>query len=318
MGKFKEKEPGMRFLIVGAGALGGYYGGMLLKGGADVTFLVRPQRAAQLAERGLIVKRAAGEFHTLVKTVLAGAIEDRYDIVLLACKAYDLDAAIEDFSPALSPSGAILPVLNGINHIDLLRDRFGAVQVLGGVTSFSVERTPEGDISVAGHATEQTSFGELTGEHSSRCEAIRAVLAAGGTPSTVSDHIVAEMWGKLSGFAAAAAIAVLTRARAGEVAAAPAGPSFVAAALDECARIATGEGYPPPVTVIDRYRRIYGQVGSRAAPSMLFDIENGRPTEGDHVVGDLVRRADRLGVEAPLLRAALCNLQIYEAGRARN
>jgi 2-dehydropantoate 2-reductase len=216
MGKFKEKEPGMRFLIVGAGALGGYYGGMLLKGGADVTFLVRPKRAAQLAERGLIVKRAAGEFHTLVKTVLAGAIEDRYDIVLLACKAYDLDAAIEDFSPALSPSGAILPVLNGINHIDLLRDRFGAVRVLGGVTSFSVERTPEGDISVAGHATEQTSFGELTGEHSSRCEAIRAVLAAGGTPSTVSDHIVAEMWAKFSGFAAAAAIAVLTRARAGE------------------------------------------------------------------------------------------------------
>jgi 2-dehydropantoate 2-reductase len=307
----------MRFLIVGAGALGGYYGGMLLKGGADVTFLVRPRRAAQLVARGLIVKRAAGEFHTPVKTVLAGVIEGCYDIVLLACKAYDLDAAIEDFAPALGTTGAILPVLNGINHIAVLSDRFGAVRVLGGVTSFSVERSPEGDISVAGQSTEQTSFGELTGECTSRCEAIRAVLAAGGTPSTVSDHILAEMWAKFSGFAAAAAIAVLTRARAGEVAAAPAGRDFVAAALDECARIATGEGYPPPVTAIDRYRRIYSQIGSRAAPSMLYDIENGRPTEGDHVVGDLVRRADRLGVEVPILRAALCSLQIYEARRAQ-
>jgi 2-dehydropantoate 2-reductase len=313
----KEKEPVVRFLIVGAGALGGYYGGMLVKGGADVTFLVRPQRAAQLAERGLIIKRPAGEFHTPIKTVHAGGIEGCYDIALLACKAYDLDTAIEDFAPALSPGGAILPVLNGINHVALLSDRFGAGRVLGGVTSFSVERTPEGDISVPGHATEQTSFGELTGESSSRCEAIRAVLAAGGAPSMVSDHIIGEMWGKFSGFAAAAAIAVLTRARAGEIAAAPAGPGFVAAALDECARVAAAEGYPPPAAVIDRYRRIYSQIGSGAAPSMLHDIENGRPTEGDHVVGDLVRRADRLGVEAPILRAALCNLQIYEAGRAR-
>src|SRR5262245_7019288 len=181
----------MRFLIIGAGALGGYYGGMLLKGGADVTFLVRPRRAAQLAERGLIVKRAAGEFHTPVKTVLASAIEGCYEIVLLACKAYDLDVAVEDFAPAFSPGGAILPVLNGINHIALLSDRFGAVRVLGGVTSFSVERSPEGDISVAGQSTEQTSFGELTGEHSPRCEAIRAVLATGGAPSTASVQIVA-------------------------------------------------------------------------------------------------------------------------------
>lgn len=307
----------MRVLIIGAGALGGYYGAMLLKGGADVTFLLRPRRAAQLAERGLIVKRADGEFRTPIRAVLAGAIEGCYDIVLLACKAYDLEAAIEDFAPALSPSGAILPVLNGINHIALLSDRFGPVRVLGGVTSFSVVLTPEGDIALASHAAEQTSFGELTGERSPRCEVIRAVLAAGGAPSTVSDHILAEMWAKFSGFAAAAAIAVLTRARAGEVAAAPAGAGFVAAALDECVQVATAEGYPPPVAVTDRYRRIYSQVGSKVAPSMLYDIENGRPTEGEHVLGDLMRRADRLGVDAPILRAALCSLQIYEARRVR-
>jgi 2-dehydropantoate 2-reductase len=307
----------VRFLIVGAGALGGYYGGMLLRGGADVTFLVRPRRAAQLAERGLVVKRAEGEFATPVKTVSASAIDGRYDVVFLACKAYGLDGAIDDFAPALSPGGAVLPVLNGINHIALLRDRLGADRVLGGVTLFSVVMTAEGDIVVPGHGSGQTSFGELTGERSGRCEAIRAAFAAGGVLCTVSDDIVAELWAKFSGFAAAAAIAVLTRARAGEVAAAPAGSGFVAAALDECARVATAEGYPPPPAITDLYRGVFSQIGSDGAPSMLFDIENGRPTEGEHVVGDLVRRADRFGLEVPILRAALCNLQIYEARRAR-
>jgi len=305
----------VRFLIVGAGALGGYYGGMLLKGGADVTFLVRPARAAQLAERGLVIKRADDEFRTPVKTVTAGANEGPYDVVFVTCKAYDLDVAIDDFAPALSRRGAVLPVLNGINHIARLTDRLGADRVLGGVTFFSVVRTPEGEIRVPGHGSGRTSFGELTGERSARCETIHAAFTAGGLPSTASDRIVTEMWEKFSGFAAAAAIAVLTRARAGEVAAAPAGADFVDAALDESARVTTAEGYPPSTAITDMYRRAFGEIGSNAAPSMLFDIENGRQTEAEHIVGDLVNRADRLGVNVPILRAALCNLQIYEARR---
>ena len=306
----------MRFLIVGAGALGGYYGSMLVKGGGDVTLLVRPAWAAQLAERGLVIKRADDEFRTPVKTVTAGANEGPYDVVFVTCKAYDLDVAIDDFAPALSRRGAVLPVLNGINHIARLTDRLGADRVLGGVTFFSVVRTPEDEIRVPGHGSGRTSFGELTGERSPRCETIHAAFNAGGVPSTVSDHIVTEMWEKFSGFAAAAAIAVLTRARAGEVAAAPAGAGFVDAALDECARVTTAEGYPPSAAITDIYRRAFGEVGSNAAPSMLFDIENGRPTEAEHIVGDLVNRADRLGVDTPILRAALCNLQIYEARRS--
>src|SRR6516225_10383011 len=84
------EEVVVRFLIVGAGALGGYYGGMLLKGGADVAFLVRPQRAAQLAARGLVVKNPEGDFVSPAKTLLAGEVDGPYDIVLMTCKAYDL------------------------------------------------------------------------------------------------------------------------------------------------------------------------------------------------------------------------------------
>jgi len=204
--------------------------------------------------------------------------------------------------------------LNGIVHIDVLSERLGAARVLGGVTRFSVVRNDE-EIVRPGVGPMQTSFGELTGERSRRCEAIQAALIAGGVPCTLSDNIVAEMWDKFSGFAGGTAVAVLIRGRAGEVARAPAGAAFAAAAMDETDRVTSAEGYPMPAAVKDLYLGLMKQRDSVAAPSMLYDIENGRPTECEHIFGDLVRRADRLGVDAPILRAALCNLQIYEARR---
>ena len=305
----------MRFLIVGAGALGGYYGGMLLRGGADVTFLVRPHRAARLAARGLTIKLPEGGFETPIKTVTAGALGGPYDIVFLTCKAYDLDSAVDDFAPALSPSGAVLPVLNGINHIGVLSDRLGANRVLGGTTQFLVIQTPEGDIVPTIHGKGQTTFGELTGGGSARCEAILAALAAGGVPCSISENIVAEMWMKFCGAAASFTIAALMRARASEVIAAPVGARFVAATFDECARIAAAAGFPPQAWLREIVLQVWSQPGSNYGPSLLADIENGRPTEGEHVIGDLDRRADQHGVEAPIVRAALCSVQIYEARR---
>jgi 2-dehydropantoate 2-reductase len=307
----------MRFLIIGAGALGGYYGGMLIKGGADVTFLVRPRRAAQLAEQGLVIKRADGEFRTPVKTVSAGAIGGPYDVALLACKAYDLDTAIDDFAPALSPAGAVLPILNGINHIETLAAHFERERVLGGVGMVNAELSPEGAIAFRLAAENHISYGELDGQSSGRCEEIRAAFAAGDVPSAVSGRIVAEMWGKFCGYAAVATLATLTRARAGEVATVPSGAAFAAAAFAECARVIAAEGYPPPPEIEGFVRRLYARVGSDYRPSIAVDLEAGRPTEGEHTIGDLVRRADRLGIDVPILRAALCNLQIYEARRLR-
>src|SRR5262249_38875326 len=210
---------------------------MLLKGGADVTFLVRPRRAAQLAERGLVIRRTAGEFQTPVKTVSAGAIDGPYDVVLLACKAYDLATAIDDFAPALRPGGAVLPILNGINHLETLAARFGRERVLGGVGMVNAELSPEGTIAFRTAAENHISYGELDGQRSDRCDEIRAAFAAGDVPSAVSDRIVAEMWGKFCLYAAVATLATLTRARAGEVAAAPSGAALVAVAFAECARV---------------------------------------------------------------------------------
>jgi 2-dehydropantoate 2-reductase len=248
--------------------------------------------------------------------VSAGATDGRYDVVVLTCKAYDLDVAIDDFAPVLSPAGAVLPVLNGVNHIDILSDRLGADRVLGGVTQFLVNQTPEGDIVPTIHAAGGTFFGELDGERTPRCEEILTALNAGGVKCTLSETILAEMWGKFCGAGPSFAVAGLLQARAREVAAAPAGADVVAATYDEGARICAAEGFPPPDWLRDFFiHQLWCKPGSDYGPSLLADIENGRPTEGEQVVGDLVRRADRLGLDAPTLRAALCRLQIYEARR---
>ena len=307
----------MRFLILGAGGLGGYFGGMLVRGGAEVGFLVRPRRAAQLAERKLVIKEPGGDSVIPVRTFTAGEIDGKYDVVFLTCKAYDLDSAIDAIAPAIGPGSAILPVLNGVNHIDILREHFGAEQVLGGMIIVRAELAPNGDIvrPTIGGVSEDAAFGELTGERSARCEAIHNALMSAGIPSRISDDILGDMWTKFCGFCCNAAVSTLTRAFAGEIASAPAGAGFVRATFDECARATTAEGYPPPHSLRDLCVGLYSQPGLGYRPSIAADLEAGRPTEGEHTIGDLVRRAGRRGLDVPILQAALCNLQIQEARR---
>src|SRR6201994_2592603 len=122
----------MRTLVVGAGAIGGYFGGRMLQSGRDVTFLVRPKRASELASAGLVIKSPNGDV-TLKNppTVQADSIKDKFDVVVLSCKAYDLEDAINSFAPAVGPQTAIIPLLNGMLHLDILDKEFGKERVLG-------------------------------------------------------------------------------------------------------------------------------------------------------------------------------------------
>jgi 2-dehydropantoate 2-reductase len=305
----------MRFLVLGAGSLGSYFGGMLLQGGADVSFLVRPKRAAELAERGLVIQLADREIRRPVMTLLADRIDGRYDVVLVACKTHDLGSAIAALTPALGEHNAILPIPNGINHITILADLFGRDRVLGGLTNVAAARSPEGEVIRLPGTAGTPTFGELSGAHTARCDEIQQAFAAGSVPSRISDSIIAEMRVKLFGFAAVAEIATLTRARAGEVAAAPASPAFIDSVIEECARVTTTEGYPPPAAVKDAIRELFAQPGSIYSPSILRDLEQRRPTEAEDTIGELVRRADRRGIDVLLLRAALRKLQVHDFRR---
>jgi len=308
----------MRYLVLGAGALGGYFGGMLLKGGADVTFLVRPKRAAQLQRDGLVVKSQDGELRVQARTLQQGQVDGAYDVVLLCCKAYDLDDAINAIAPAVGDQGVVLPVLNGVRHIEVLAKAFGAQRVLGGLTAINAALMPDGIIQQSQVQINITAIGELDGRISSRCTAIKTALEAGGIPVQVSENIIAGMWMKFFGFACSATVASLSRSRAGAIASSGAGASFVSAVIEECTRAVTAEGYPPPPETAGLIQGLFSQPNSTYGPSMLIDIEDGRPTEAEHTIGDLMERATRRGVSTPLLGAALCNLEAYEINRSRS
>jgi 2-dehydropantoate 2-reductase len=237
-----------------------------------------------------------------------------FDVVLLTCKAYDLDSAIEAITPAIGPDSAILPILNGLRHIETLAARFGAGRVLGGMTAVNTMLLPNGEIEQSPLKIDWNLLGELDGTVSSRCRAIQADFAAGGQVFTATENILAQMWLKMVGFCCIAAITTLTRARAGRIARAAAGRAFVEAVIQEALQIAGAEGFPQPSAAADPVRATFAQADSSYGPSILVDMENGRRTEADHTVGDLLRRGAARGLSLPLFTAAVCNLQCHELG----
>jgi 2-dehydropantoate 2-reductase len=290
---------------------------MLIKGGADVTFLVRPARATQLNRDGLVIKtQEGGELRSQVRTVQQHELNGTYDVILLCCKAYDLDSAIDAITPAMGDQSVIVPVLNGVRHIELLSERFGSGRVLGGLTAVNAAMMPDGTIQQSQLRINLNVIGELDGRASTRCTAIKAALDAGGIPIQVSDNILAMMWMKFFGFVCSATIATLTRSRAGAIAKSVSGAFFVSAVIEECTRVATAVGYPPAPDMAGLVRGMFSQSDSTYGPSMLIDMEGGRRTESEHTIGDMAVHAGRANVSTPILTSALCNLQAYEITRS--
>jgi 2-dehydropantoate 2-reductase len=306
----------MRILVVGAGAVGGYFGGRLLEAGRDVTFLVRTRRAGELAEHGLTIRSPLGDFHRPSPPVVSPeALAGPFDLVLLSCKAYDLGGAMESFARAVGDGTTILPLLNGMRHLDALADRFGAKPLLGGQCVISATLGNDGAI-VHLNELQALSFGELNGSRSRRTEMIgSALVGAAGFEARLSDEIRQEMWEKWVFIASAAGIGCLTRASVGDYLAAGAS-DLATGILDECATIATGQGYPPRPAAIDRARAILTAAGSPLKASMLRDIEGGKPVEADQIIGDLLRRSANPD-DRSLLRIAFLNVKAYEIERLR-
>lgn len=310
----------MRVLVVGAGAIGGYFGGRLLEAGQDVTFLVRPGRAAELAAEGLVVNSAFGDFTMAAPpTVLAGDLDAPSDLVLLSCKAYSLDDAIASFAPAVGPDTAILPLLNGMRHLEILDRHFGEEHVLGGQCVIAATLDARHRV-VHLNRSHELSFGERDGALSHRAHAIAEAMRGAVFEARASERILSEMWEKWVFLAAFAAGTCLMRAAIGDIAEAPGGAELMLGLLDECRRIAEASGFPPQDRFIERTRGVLTAAGSPLTASMLRDIENANPIEADHIVGDLIGRGESAGVppeNRALLRLAYTSLKAYEARMRR-
>jgi 2-dehydropantoate 2-reductase len=306
----------MRILVVGAGGIGGYFGGRLLDAGRDVTFLVRPRRAAELARTGLVIRSVLGDVHRAAPpTVTADALRNPFDLVLLSCKAYDLEGAVNDLAPAVGSETAIIPLLNGMHHLNVLDARFGAEQVLGGQCFISAALGENGEI-LHLNAAHLLSFGERDGSRRARTEQIASALSGASFEARLSGAIVQEMWEKWVFIAAGAGITCLMRASIGDIVAAG-GADPTLTLLSECAAIAAREGFAPSASAMERSRATFTAAGSTLTASMLRDVERGARTEADHVIGDLLQRNGASPNESRLLRTAYVHLKSYEARRAR-
>src|SRR5437667_3885393 len=281
--------PAMRMLIVGAGAVGGYFGGRLAQAGRDVTFLVRPSREKQLAQDGLRIISPHGDAVLAPKLVSAEEIGTPYELVFLSVKAYALEAAMNDFAAAVGPETMILPVLNGMRHIDLLAKRFGEHAVIGGVCLVATESDGQGRI-VQLADVQQLVYGERNGESTPRLKTLDATLQGAGFDARLSPDIMQAMWEKWVQLTSLGAITCLMRGTIGEIVAAPGGAELSIDALNESAAVAAACGHKPSEKVLSRHAAAMTAPGASLTSSMYRDLREGAPVAACHIVSASIGR----------------------------
>ena len=304
----------MRLLVLGAGGIGGYFGGRLAEAGNDVTFLVRARRRAQLEPDGLRIVSPAGDLTMPVALVSGDEVKPDYDAVLLTCKAYDLDSAMDAIAPAIQPGVAVVPMLNGMAHIDRLADRFGREQVMGGTCSISVALDANGVIRHA-NTLQRIAFGELDGAASARSSALAAAFGKTRVEWELSPNILLNMWEKISFLSVLAATNCLFRATIGEIVRAPGGLEAIERALEANFEVLRREGFAPRPAAVEFARKTLMNPASPLRGSMLHDLESGAPVEADHIVGWMLAKARKHGVDDTVLSLAYTSLKAYEARR---
>jgi 2-dehydropantoate 2-reductase len=304
----------MRVIVIGAGAVGGYLAAMLAAAGRDVTLLLRPARAA--AYGGALTVRAEGELRRIaIPATTRGSVTPRHDLILLACKAWDLDDAMADIAASRGHDGVVLPLLNGLAHVAALNARFGTEAVLGGTARIQARMAADGAIERL-NDWRTITLGEQAGGVSARVAAIRDLLDAPGVIAITAPDVMGAMWEKFVHLATAAAATCLMRASVGEIVRAEGGAAFLAGLLETAARIAAAHGHAPSTAFLETYRAVFADPASAYVTSMARDLERGARTEAEHILGHMVRLAEQAGFEPGAFRLAQLHMAAYDQRRA--
>lgn len=304
----------MRILVVGAGATGGYFGGRLAQAGRDVTFLVRSGRAETLRKEGLRLMTPDGEVTLRPQLTLVEDIKQPYDVIILAVKAFALESTLLDIAPAIGQDTLIMPILNGMKHLDILTTRYGKSAVIGGMCKITATLNPQGHI-IQMSPLHELYYGELDGLTTQRIQALDRQLSGAGFDTFLSTSIINDMWEKWLLLASLGAITCLMRGNIGQVASAPGGEQFAHGVINEVLAIITSAGYRRNEPYIAQTTALLTRPDSVQTSSMYRDLMQSYPVEAEQVLGDLVTIGRRVGLGSPLLNAAYTNLAVYQANR---
>lgn len=302
----------MRILITGAGATGGAFGSRLFEAGRQVTFLVRRRRAEVLARDGLTLDAPDGRRTLQVRAVTRIEPGDHYDLVIAAVKAPALDEVLRTAAPAIGPETMILPVLNGMDHLDALQAAYPG-QVLGGLVKIVATLDEAGAILQMTPLSTMT-IGTLDG--TPLRDDIREALTVPGIALTVDGDVVTRLWEKWAFIAAAGVITCLFRGNIGDIVAAG-GEEHILQAIAEAEEIARAAGHTVTAGSHAQSISLLTEPGSSFTSSLYRDLQHGEPVESEHILGGLAARARTLHVATPLLDAALLQMRTHQRARKR-
>ncbi|KON89877.1 2-dehydropantoate 2-reductase [Sporosarcina globispora] len=302
----------MRILVVGAGAIGGYFGGKLLEKGEDVTFLVREQRKHQLEKNGLLVESVHGDMKFgEPKTIQAGEKGEAFDVILLSTKAYHLEGAIQDIRPYTGDKTLILPLLNGIAHMDKLTAVFGEEKVLGGLCFIETTLGENGKV-IQTSPVHDFVFGERSGEKTERILKLQEAFSGTKANFRLSENIEQEMWHKYLFISTLSGVTSLFRSPIGPIRDQASGLNSVKEVLKEASAIMRGLGAPLADGIEDAQVKKINEMGYEMKSSLQRDMEKQQAIEADHFFGYLLEKAILLDLNAPVLGAIYANLKVYE------
>ena len=290
----------MKFAIFGTGGVGGYFGGRLANAGQDVTFIARGRHLASITESGLRVDSIGGDFVVeKAKATDSPQSVGEVDVVIVATKAWQLPEAIDQMKPLVGERTMVLPLLNGIEHIDLLLDAFGE-HVLGGWCRISSFVAEPGHITHVAIDTPHIAFGELNMEKSERVNELFDIFSSfDGISVDVADDVQSAMWGKFIFICTTSGVGAVTRQPVNIYRAIPESRIMLDATISETAEVGRAKGVAIPNDIIDNVMKRIDALPEGMVASMQKDIMEGRPSELDAQTGAVVRMGRSLGVATP-------------------
>jgi 2-dehydropantoate 2-reductase len=271
-----------------------------------------------LAAHGLVIETPHDRIVLKVNAITANEVKPLYDLVILSCKAYDLTTNSAAIETAMSPSTVIVPLLNGIAHLEQLDGAFGRARVMGGSCQIAATLTRDGVVKSMSD-TEAIVWGARDTLQTTSQTALAASLGEAFAKTAVdwrvSENIMLDMWEKLAFLSTLAGMTCLMRASVGAILATADGKALMTQYLDTCIKIATREGYQPRPAVLARYANVLNSKGSLLTASMLRDIEAGNEVEADHIVGYMLNKARSYDLEHAIIATAYAHLQAYQRRR---
>lgn len=303
----------MRILVVGAGATGGYFGARLAQAGRDVTFLVRERRFKQLQQTGLILKTPDASEVIQPQLAQAGSLTGSFDLIILTVKSFGLDQAMADIAPAVGADTLIMPILNGMRHIDTLRARFGD-KVIGGLCKINATLGENGEV-MQMTPLHMLYYGALDGNNDARLQRVNQTLSGAAFDTVFADNIISELWEKWLLLSTLGAVCCIARGNTQQVLTSHGGEALLQSVFGEVLAVLSAEGYQQRPAVTAKIYETLNNPKAAMTSSMYRDLTQGYEIEADQVIGDLLVRGARSGVVTPLLNAVYVNLQVYLQNR---